>query len=66
MACGRLFEGTARSEGITSIPSEITDMLGKSPHEYFLAGMDLTNFTNTKGQDRKEPKQGDKASIKFW
>lgn len=31
------------------IPPEITNLLGKSPHEYFQAGMELVNHNNTKG-----------------
>ena len=49
-----MFEGVAKSEGVSNIPSEITNMLGKSPHEYFLANMDLVNFNNKgQGQERK-------------
>jgi hypothetical protein len=32
-----------KSEGATALPSEVTNLLGKSPHEYFQAGMEMVN-----------------------
>ena len=56
MACGRLFEGVTKAEGVTIIPPEITNLLGKSPHEYFQARMEMINFNNNKTQEKKEKK----------
>jgi hypothetical protein len=36
------------------IPAEITSLLGKSPHEYFQAGMEMVNYNNTKGASEKK------------
>lgn len=57
MACGRLFEGVAKSEGFNSIPTEITNNLGKSPHEYFLARMDLVSRSNN------QQEKGDRRMV---
>ncbi len=65
VACGRLFEGVAKSQGKTHIPPEITNLLGKSPHEWFQAGMQLLNYSQ-KGQEKSEIKEKvNKQSIEF-
>ncbi len=38
------------------IPAEITNLLGKSPHEYFQARMEMINYSNNKGQEKKDKK----------
>lgn len=40
VACGRLFEGVMKGEG-KAIPAEVSNKLGRSPHEYFQAGMQM-------------------------
>ena len=62
MACGRLFEGVMKSEGMT-LPAEVTNLLGKSPHEYFQAGMEMVNY-NTK-KNASEKKGAVSNSIEF-
>lgn len=68
MACGRLFEGVAKAEGTVIIPPEITNMLGRSPHEYFQAGMDLVNYNNNKGMEKNDKKMDavDSKALEFW
>lgn len=53
VACGRLFEGVVKADGVTAIPAEITNLLGKSPHEYFQAGMEMMS------------KKGGKNTLEF-
>ena len=48
MACGRLFEGVAAEEGFKQLSPDIMNMLGKSPHEYFYAHMELIGKTSEK------------------
>ena len=62
MACGRLFEGVMKSEGMT-LTAEVTNLLGKSPHEYFQAGMEMVNY-NTK-KNASEKKGAVSNSIEF-
>lgn len=31
-------------DGSKALPEDIANMLGKSPHEYFQAGLELTNW----------------------
>lgn len=66
MACGRLFEGVLKSEGATMIPAEVTNLLGKSPHEYFQAGMEMVNHNNKKqSSDRKAPNATPTNPLEF-
>lgn len=43
-------------------------MLGRSPHEFFQAGMDLVNHNNNKGMEKKEKMapQGQSKALEFW
>ncbi len=43
-----------RSEGATALPAEVTNLLGKSPHEYFQAGMEMVNQGNKKNASEKK------------
>jgi len=51
-----------KSEGMT-LPAEVTNLLGKSPHEYFQAGMEMVNY-NTK-KNASEKKGAVSNSIEF-
>jgi hypothetical protein len=51
-----------KSEGM-ALPAEVTNLLGKSPHEYFQAGMEMVNH-NTK-KNASEKKGAASNSIEF-
>lgn len=41
MACGRLFEYSEANQTKNTIPAEITGKLGRAPHLYYEAAMEL-------------------------
>lgn len=43
------------------LPEQITNELGKSPHQYFTAGMEATSFINNGGK-KKENKTSKKPN----
>lgn len=43
-----------KSEGATALPSEVTNLLGKSPYEYFQAGMEMVNQGNKRNASEKK------------
>lgn len=46
------------------LPESITEELGKSPHQYFIAGMEATNFVNNGGKVNTANKKQNLSNIK--
>ncbi len=61
-----MFEANFRPE-TGDLPLEIQAELGKSPHQYFIAGMEATNWINTKTlrPTKKKPTDNVKMELEF-